>query len=467
MNNNNNNEFNIFWIRHAESCANFLEYKILDKPEDENTLKELIRKINNTDGLNLLNKSSDNENSEYKTLIETQYSKLDHIITPKNKLSKTTNECNKPYDKVILYGNDNQETCWEKIKKEMANYVKNSMYKSAWLIEPTLSSVGILQSLNLAKKFDEMDIKTSPNYYISSSMIRTVMTALLCMTMCKTKKSNTIYVVPYINEHTNWAYETIEYDKQNMGNSSKELEDKIELMKKWITDNIGNFLQYIDPDPENQNKNDFIKNMNAIKIDYSILEHFELEDKNYRMDNLNKFKTEVLPMLFKEINPNQTKNIAAFSHGYFIKKIYEIFNKNNKEKTNKSITNEPKILFHASISQESLTLTITNDTTTTTTTTNIEYLHNDKTAIYFRKKNSNTNSNKNSKPIYTDTIDNNICSIKSLYGIVNRISPGSISLQTGGRIKKINKKSKKINKKSKKINKKSKKTKKTKFFLKT
>ena len=33
------NKLNIFWIRHAESCANFLEYKIMDKPEDDTELK--------------------------------------------------------------------------------------------------------------------------------------------------------------------------------------------------------------------------------------------------------------------------------------------------------------------------------------------------------------------------------------------------------------------------------------------
>jgi len=83
------------------------------------------------------------------------------------------------------------------------------MYKSAWLLEPTLSSIGILQSLNLGKRLNDMNDMnnniTSPYYYISSSMVRTVMTAFLSMCMFSGKKSNIIYVVPYINEHTNWV----------------------------------------------------------------------------------------------------------------------------------------------------------------------------------------------------------------------------------------------------------------------
>jgi broad specificity phosphatase PhoE len=429
---NNNNSYNIFWIRHAESCANFLEYKILDKSDDDdNKLKDLIRKINNEDGINILNNGSnnisDNQNNKYKKLINEKYSELDIIINDndKNNLSKNTNNCNKPYEKVILFKNQNPETCWKKItecknkedticlntqKKQKAIYVKNSMYKSAWLIEPTLSSVGILQSLNLGEEFNNMKFDDS-TYYITSSMVRTVMTALLSMTVFNNKKSNIIYVVPYINEHTNWSYDTIKYDKQNMGNSSEELRSKITLMKTWIENNIDNYLEFITTVNENivLNKNDFITNMNNIIIDYSILEKFEKEDENYHIENLDKFKNDVLPELFNQKqNSNQTKNIVAFSHGYFIRKIYVTFNKTNKNK----IPEIPEIiipqnLFHASISEENLT---------NNTTTNIKYLYVDNSNKYIRKK-------------YIDTIDNNICSIKSLYGIVNNISP-----QSGGRI---------------------------------
>ena len=450
---NNNNSYNIYWIRHAESCANFLEYKITDQPNNEEALKDFIREINNTDGINLLNNSNTEKYEKYTHLMNQKYSELDKIIASENKSPENTNNCNKPYNKVILFKNKVQETCWERInqcknkndtsclnnqKKNKAIYVKNSMYKSAWLLEPTLSSIGIIQSLNLGKRFNNMNninIITSPYYYITSSMIRTVMTALLSMCMFPGKKSNIIYVVPYINEHTNWAYDAIKYDKQNMGNSSEELRGKMELVKLWIIENIDTFLKY--SNTENQNKDNFIKNMNSIEIDYSILEHFEENDKeNYNKDDLEKFKTEVLPLLFAKNknsnkNSNEKKNIVAFSHGYLIKKIFTLFNK-DKEKQDK--IKSPDILFHTSISKESL-----NKNDDKNKTIDMEYLYINILIKRIRKKYSNIKNNKNNKKPYIDVVDHNVCSINSLYGIVNgispqNISPQSISPQTGGKI---------------------------------
>ena len=145
------NKLNIFWIRHAESCANFLEYKIMDIPETETKLKETIRRINLEDGINLqTNINPELISNNYNNLIIQKNIELDSIINNNiNTTNTNKNDCYTPYKNVILYGNENQEKCWKKIdeceqnnntickkkqKIQKAIYVKNSMYKSAWLI---------------------------------------------------------------------------------------------------------------------------------------------------------------------------------------------------------------------------------------------------------------------------------------------------------------------------------------------
>jgi len=213
-----------------------------------------------------------------------------------------------------------------------------------------------------------------------------------------------------------------------MGNSSEELRGKMELVKLWIIENIDKFLKY--SSTKNQNKESFITNMNSIEIDYSILEHFEDNDKeNCNKDDLKKFKNAVLPILFAKNknsnkNSNKKKNIVAFSHGYLIKKIFTLFNKDKEEKNKKR--DAPTILFHTSISKESL-----NKDDEKNTTIDMEYLDINIFIKHIRKNYSNIKNNKNNKKPYIDVVDHNVCSINSLYGIVNGISPQSISQQTG------------------------------------
>jgi len=140
----------IYWTRHAESCANLLENKIVDKYHDV-----------------------DNKQTQHSDLFATHAEK-----------SRYFNEDGsvKPSDGSYP---ENIGTILSSISKNIHNkkaVFSKPIFKGAdsrWLFHPPLSSIGIKQAEKLNKQEKFTEVVKECNVFVTSATVRTIMTAII------------------------------------------------------------------------------------------------------------------------------------------------------------------------------------------------------------------------------------------------------------------------------------------------
>ena len=165
----------IYWIRHAESCANLLENKIVDtydNPELSSAHSTLFAK-------HAKKSRYFDDDGNVKTSDDSYPENIGSILTSISQSIKDKSVFSKP----IFTGAD-----------------------SRWLFHPPLSSVGIQQAKKLSTRNKFKDVVNECNVFITSATVRTIMTAIYSLDCIK---NVTLYVVPYINEKMNEASDAI------------------------------------------------------------------------------------------------------------------------------------------------------------------------------------------------------------------------------------------------------------------
>lgn len=227
--------FDVYLVRHAESCSNVLDDKYNERDDwvGESSDKPILRSWRKY--------ISDNRDAElgfYNTnpgisrLITHKNTLLDTIIGDAvDELSKF-----KSSDKLLEY--IKPENAEHSIRSAKAYYVKKFMPLYTWLFDPPLSLVGILQTFQLQEFLHSPPEKISKfDMFITSSVIRTVITAMITLCTFDIANDHVLYIIPYINEHQNWSGELIDSDNQNRGNSAVEITYKIKQFTHWFLEN--------------------------------------------------------------------------------------------------------------------------------------------------------------------------------------------------------------------------------------
>lgn len=298
-------QIDIYLVRHAESCSNLLDNKITDTIPDTDTGKweKYHRIIKNTE----ISNYNDERITSVQQKIKAKEDKLDEIMKIENgslfaPSNTNINEIEKEIDRT---GN-------EKLK---AYYVKNLMPKYTWLFEPPLSIFGMLQSFQLRDKLEETHI--DPTFIYSSSVMRTIMTAMISLCTIDTENPYTLFICPYINELQNWAGEIIDSDNQNKGNSPQEIKFKLEKFIEWFSshgDNVYKLFLQFKGEPNTLKK----ITIKFPRLDFSLLEQYEQSDPDrFRISDTSKFKD----IIKKQTAEFQTPKILVFTHGKFIKEL--------------------------------------------------------------------------------------------------------------------------------------------------
>jgi len=315
-----NGDFNtnvevIDWVRHAESCANLLEKKIVDKytnEVDDKKYDEFISGLVEQDNVNYGNQPYENFISDFVR------NKLDRMVTKKHAdVDQMKRSCRLGEMEVSL-----PEESWkttidthkESITKK-AIQVRDKIIKSRWLFHPTLSYIGVQQAIGLGQSREFGEIIADKNVFITSASVRTIMTAVLSLQFYQNMSS--IIVVPFITERLNEAGE-FDLDNANIGISPDIIDDIVAIMKKWLIDN-----GVIEPEAFVNVDTSFYKEMCA-----------KYSSENPLISNLPMFKNYILNELYHFTQPTLSgnrMNILAYSHGYFISKLLS-----NKKSTYKS-----------------------------------------------------------------------------------------------------------------------------------
>ena len=282
----------IYWIRHAESCANLLENKIVD------TYANLEFKTRHTESF----KENASKPSYY------------DIDIKKNLLiMKDTEDLKDPEIKYIVMKNV------DIINKNMEcdKKIFLSSPESRWLFHPSLSAIGILQAQKLHLSTIYKEIVDFCNVFITSATVRTIMTAIYSL-LGFTKKI-TLYIVPCINEKLNEA-SCLGLDYVNIGIPK----DKIDII-------IEHIIQYVDASVINLFKKEHMFIIGNITIDTN----FYINNKNHPINttlnaeellktNIHKFKNQIIQELSIETQiPIDEMSIIAYSHGYLISDLLQ------------------------------------------------------------------------------------------------------------------------------------------------
>ena len=226
----------IDWVRHAESVANWANFKPTDKYITEDLMNKLNVEVQNFHALEHM--EVENMKKTF-TRVKQVYNLIDNLIE-KDKddnvelrtLCPTPNYPNK--DDVINGTVSNLDEVWQIVGKGITDVVNTScidklkiLYKTNeifdsirrqtryaywlrhmvttnFLFQPTLTHVGLLQAKQLGEHLATQSIQY--DLVLSSATVRTLMTAYIALMNCKsavlTKK---IVIVPYTNEDENDA----------------------------------------------------------------------------------------------------------------------------------------------------------------------------------------------------------------------------------------------------------------------
>jgi hypothetical protein len=220
----------IIWVRHAESCANLLENKIVDLYQDEKLKEqhkehfkktaEYHRYFNNDGTVNIPDDSYPKETIG-KILLN-----IGKILVNKS-MGQPVNLCAVMTQKLDEDGKPIFD------KKTKAPVIGPGIFKgpeSRWLFHPPLSSVGIKQAKILKTKEAFTGVVKTCNVFITSATVRTIMTAIFSLDGVQ---DVTLHVVPYIHEKMN---ESSEYglDFVNNGIPKDKIDDIIRCVIRYV-----------------------------------------------------------------------------------------------------------------------------------------------------------------------------------------------------------------------------------------
>ena len=275
----------IYWIRHAESCANLLENKIVDTYLDEdkaNQHSELFArhavKSRYFDDAGNVKKSDDSYPDNIGSILKSI--SLQNFTRDKSDFSKP-----------IFTGAD-----------------------SRWLFHPPLSSVGIQQAKKLSTRDEFKAVVKECTVFITSATVRTIMTAIYSLNRIK---NVTLYVVPYINEKMNEASE-FGLDFVNTGIPKDKIDEIIQCVIKYVTSAVP-----VKTEMEHQFKVGTITIDTGFYHSVEPLPETETEDQeDVLIKNIATFKTSIIPQLCEYMKTNtQEMTILAYSHGYVINNL--------------------------------------------------------------------------------------------------------------------------------------------------
>lgn len=295
----------IYWIRHAESCANLLENKIVDKyDDDKKTTQHSDLFATHADKSRYFDDAGNvkpSDNSYPENIGEILIS-ISNILTRKNVFSKP-----------IFKGAD-----------------------SRWLFHPPLSSVGIQQAKKLSTRNDFKTVVNKCNVFITSATVRTIMTAIYSLDCIK---NVTLYVVPYINEKMNEASE-FGLDFVNTGIPKDKIDEIIQCVIKYVTS-----ADTVETVGEHQFK------VGTITIDTGFYHKATLpttttsNQDGVLKTNIATFKTRIIRELCAYMTPAVPKMtvpdmiILAYSHGYVINNLL----KSHKSEYQKDVPYAPNV----------------------------------------------------------------------------------------------------------------------------
>lgn len=285
----------IYWIRHAESCANLLENKIVDTYENPEF------KTKHSDHFKQF--ASAPQNFDVDT--ETNFLRI-----------KDTDDLSDPQIRQIVSKNidlinKNTADCHKKIFTNGP--------ESRWLFHPPLSATGILQAQKLHASTVFEGVVKECNVFITSATVRTIMTAIY--SLLNYSKPITLYVVPCINEKLNEA-SCAGLDYVNIGIPV----DKIDAIIEYI-------VQHIDASKAVAKQAPHHHGIGNITIDANFYFNNEFHPNNTTVNpdqllktNIETFKSKIIPQLSIETHiPIAEMAILAYSHGYVITDLLKLY----------------------------------------------------------------------------------------------------------------------------------------------
>ncbi len=281
----------IYWIRHAESCANLLENKIVD------TYENAEFKTKHSDHFKQFASAPQNFEVDAATnLLRIKYTGDPQISQI---LSKNIDAINK------------NTVCHKKIF--------TSGPESRWLFHPPLSATGILQAQKLHASPVFQGVVEECNVFITSATVRTIMTAIY--SLLNYSKPITLYVVPCINEKLNEA-SCAGLDYVNIGIPV----DKIDAIIEYI-------VQHIDASKAVASREPHLHGIGNITIDanFYVINEFHPNNTTDNPDqllktNIETFKSKIIHQLAVETRiPVVEMSILAYTHGYLINDLLKLY----------------------------------------------------------------------------------------------------------------------------------------------
>jgi len=246
----------INWIRHGESCANYLTGKIKDKKSTPEAklgygINENEYETDSKDNIEFKDELKNNDEEDWKDELKNSSEEdwednlvgeyVGDYVWDEEALDKIERQ-------ITTTPDTNQWSSWlgftsnnEKPEKSVEKSDEKSKISStvSWITnnykyEPNLTYIGMNHSINLGTEFFSLREHNNPkNIYISSALTRTITTALLALRFIP---NAVIYVVPYINELEN-GWNITHGDKQNLAVESSKLIKKIMFIKDWLEKN--------------------------------------------------------------------------------------------------------------------------------------------------------------------------------------------------------------------------------------
>lgn len=277
----------IDWVRHAESCSNLLDNQSTDKyaNESESEFHQFIQHLNDDE-----NKQMDDKQLPFRSYIHDYANrKLNKII--KNKSNHSLFERDyMPNSKWLLH----PPLSYIGMMQAMKLFVRDVMPKSKWLFHPPLSFIGMMQAMKLGEDAQFIKIVQKKNVVITSATARTIMTAFLSLMNFDT----TIIVVPFINEHDNYAGE-FNLDHTDRGIPPDIIDEIVLKIQTWCRT--------------------YTLMTKQIPIDTEFYKKSCVKYKHLRptLSNTQHFKNYILNDIRDYTNKTQM-NILAYAHGFVI-----------------------------------------------------------------------------------------------------------------------------------------------------